>query len=217
MRRVPIPHALCALALLTAAAAQARPIQLGSCAVANLSGNSATDCLGYINGNDSVSALQQLVGSTWHGMSVAGLTQYKDESVLGGSTNVLFDVRQSTGDASQGTLTFLRSISGPAVLTLKGGNNWAAYFLPNGGSAGTTISFDIPGVQGAGLSHASVYTAATPQVPAPPPTPNPPPAPPPTPTPPPPPPATPVPEPSGLALVGLALAAAAAAGARRRG
>lgn len=213
MRRVPNPRALCALALLTAAAAQARPIQLGSCAVANVSGNHATDCLGYINGNDSVSALQQLVGSTWHGMSVFGLTQYKDESVLGGSTNVLFDVLRSTGDASQGTLTFLRSINGPAVLTLKGGNNWAAYFLPNGGSAGTTISFDIPGVQGAGLSHASVYTAAMPQVPAPPP--PLPPAPPPTPTPPPP--ATPVPEPSGLALVVLALAAAAAAGARRRG
>ncbi len=190
-----ISRALGLLALLAASAAQATPIA-SSCALTDIAGGLATDCLGYAKDIDSLSSLQSLVGqSTWHGMTLTGLTQYKDNSVGVGSDTTLFDLRQAGADASQGTVTFLQSIVGPAVLTLKGGPNWAAYYLPNGAAAGTIIRFDIPGVQGAGLSHASVYTAARPTTS---------------------PPAPSAPEPSGLALVLLALAGAAGSTLRRR-
>jgi hypothetical protein len=170
-----------------------------NCALTDIAGGLATDCLGYAKNIDSLSSLQSLVGdSTWHGMTLTGLTQYKDNAVGAGSDTTLFDLQQAGADTSQGTVTFLQSITGPAVLTLKGGPNWAAYYLPNGALAGTTIRFDIPGAQGAGLSHASVYTAATPFSP---------------------PPLNLVPEPAGLALVLLALSGAAAGmlHSRRRG
>ena len=194
MPRLLLANALCTLTLL-AAAAQAGPIKAspGNCALADLGSTLASDCRGYISGNDSRDALVSLLGlSHWHGLTLAGLSQFKDDSVGPGSTNALFNVQQSVTDASQGTLTFLQSLNGPYVLTLKGGNSWAAYYLPQGGSAGTSISFDIPGEQGRGLSHASIYTASLPA------------------------PAAAVPEPSALALVLLALSGLAASVWRRR-
>lgn len=199
MTRSTFSHALCALTLLAATAAQAAPVSLGACGVSDLGNGIASDCAGYAIGNDSVSALQALVGQAdWHGLALSGLTQYKDGTVGVGSTNALFDVQQSPTDASQGRLAFLQTLNGPAVLTLKGGANWAAYFLPQGGVAGSSIDFNIPGVQGAGLSHASVYTAATPTLATPLP-------------------AVAVPEPSGLALALLGLGGMAVSlGQRRR-
>ncbi len=164
-----------------------------SCSLGDL-GGWASDCLGYISGNDSLAALSSLAGgATWNGLTLASLTQFKDEDVAtgGGSTNTLFDVRQSANDASRGQLVFLQNIADPFVLTLKGGNTWAAYYQALGATAGSTIDFDIPGVQGSGLSHASIYTSGLPTgVP---------------------PPATPpalqaVPEPGSVALALLALA-----------
>lgn len=201
MPRHLLSHALCSLTLLVAtAAAQAGPMNangngaaVGACAVSDLGNSLANDCLGYASGNDSQAALASLVGiNQWHGLTLATLSQFKDDSVAQGSTNALFDVQQSAGDASQGRLTFLQSLNGPFVLTLKGGNTWAAYHLPQGGVAGSSISFDIPGEQGRGLSHASIYTASVPT------------------------PAAPVPEPPALALVLLAISGLAASAWQRR-
>lgn len=126
-------------------------------------GGLASACLGYADGNDSVAALGTLAnGTTWQGLILASLTQYKDNNAGLGSTNSLFDVLQSTGDASMGELRFLQSLDGPFVLTLKGGNSWAAYYLVGGALAGSSLSFDIPGQQGSGLSHASIYSNSTP-------------------------------------------------------
>jgi hypothetical protein len=133
---------------------------LGSCAVTDLS-SQASACLGYVSGNDDASQLAALVGSSsWSGLSLSGLTQYKDDNVAAGSTNTLFDVQQNSADASKGTLKFLMAVGSPFVVTVKGGNEWAAYYYASGISNGSTLSFDIPGQQGAGLSHASVYVAA---------------------------------------------------------
>ena len=51
------------------------------------------------------------------------------------------------------------------MLTLKGGSNWAAYYLASGAKAGDVLTFDIPGENGRGLSHASIYTSVTPVTP----------------------------------------------------
>lgn len=119
----------------------------------------AASCLGYFSGNESASALGEQPGAaSWQGINLAALTQYKDDTVGQGSTNSLFDVQRSSTDDSKGELRFLQALTVPFVLTLKGGNNWAAYFLPAGAAAGSTLSFDIPGEQGRGLSHASIYT-----------------------------------------------------------
>ena len=157
------------LAALTAAgiapSGYAAPIRsgkapLGGCAVTDFS-TQANACLGYVSGNDDASQLAALVGSTsWSGLSLSGLTQYKDENVASGSTNTLFDVQQNGADASKGTLKFLMTVGSPFVVTVKGGNEWAAYYYANGMASGSLLSFDIPGQQGAGLSHASVYVAA---------------------------------------------------------
>ena len=169
MNRLHLKTALCTLAALTAAglapAAQAGLIgsgntPVGGCAVTNFS-TSASACLGYVTGNDDASQLAALVGApSWNGLSLSGLTQYKDDNVAAGSTNSVFDVQQSSADASAGTLKFLMTVSAPFVVTVKGGNEWAAYYYANGVIRGSTLSFDIPGQQGAGLSHASVYVAA---------------------------------------------------------
>ena len=133
---------------------------LGGCAVTDLSTN-ASACLGYVSGNDDAGQLATLVGSsTWNGLSLSGLTQYKDDNVAAGSTNAVFDVRQDSADASRGTMRFLMAVGSPFVVTIKGGNEWAAYYYANAMANGTTLSFDIPGKQGAGLSHASMYVAA---------------------------------------------------------
>lgn len=125
----------------------------------------AASCLGYFSGNDSVDALGALPGVTnWLGLNP--LTQYKDDRVSAGSTTTsLFDVLRSTGDESKGELRFLQSLTGPFVLTLKGGSNWAAYYLASGAKAGDVLTFDIPGENGRGLSHASIYTSVTPVTP----------------------------------------------------
>lgn len=132
------------------------------CSASDL-GGLASDCLGYVDGNDSNSALATLAnGAQWHGLVLDDLAQYKDETKGSGSTTPLFDVRQSPDDASRGVLTFLQTMAGPFVLTLKGGDTWAAYYVAGGATAGTTVQFDIPGEQGRGLSHASVYSATAP-------------------------------------------------------
>ncbi len=170
MNLLRLKSALCALGALTAAsfapAGHAGPVRtgntpLGGCAVTDLSTN-ANACLGYVSGNDDASQLAALIGSsTWNGLSLSGLTQFKDDNVAAGSTNAVFDVRQDSTDASRGTIRFLMAVGSPFVLTVKGGNEWAAYYYANGMANGTTFSFDIPGKQGAGLSHASMYLAAS--------------------------------------------------------
>ena len=170
MKLLRLKSALCALGALTAAGfapvGHAAPIRsgntpLGGCAVTDLSTH-ASACLGYVSGNDDAGQLATLVGSsTWNGLSLSGLTQYKDDNVAAGSTNAVFDVQQDSADASRGTMRFLMAVGSPFVVTVKGGNEWAAYYYANAMASGTTLSFDIPGKQGAGLSHASMYVAAS--------------------------------------------------------
>ena len=170
MKLLRLKSALCALGALTAASfapvGHAAPIRsgktpLGGCAVTDLSTN-ASACLGYVSGNDDAGQLATLVGSsTWNGLSLSGLTQYKDDNVAAGSTNAVFDVQQDSADASRGTMRFLMAVGSPFVVTVKGGNEWAAYYYANAMASDTTLSFDIPGKQGAGLSHASMYVAAS--------------------------------------------------------
>ena len=170
MKLLRLKSALCALGALTAAGfapvGHAAPIRsgntpLGGCAVTDLSTH-ASACLGYVSGNDDAGQLATLVGSsTWNGLSLSGLTQYKDDNVAAGSTNAVFDVRQDSADASRGTIRFLMAVGSPFVVTVKGGNEWAAYYYANAMASDTTLSFDIPGKQGAGLSHASLYVAAS--------------------------------------------------------
>ena len=170
MKLLRLKSALCALGALTAAGfapvGHAAPIRsgntpLGGCAVTDLSTH-ASACLGYVSGNDDAGQLATLVGSsTWNGLSLSGLTQYKDDNVAAGSTNAVLDVRQDSADASRGTIRFLMAVGSPFVVTVKGGNEWAAYYYANAMASDTTLSFDIPGKQGAGLSHASLYVAAS--------------------------------------------------------
>lgn len=170
MKLLRLKSALCALGALTAAgfapAGHAAPIRsgntpLGACAITDMSTH-ASACLGYVSGNDDAGQLATLVGSsTWNGLSLSGLTQYKDDNVAAGSTNAVFDVQQDSADASRGTMRFLMAVGSPFVVTIKGGNEWAAYYYANGMASGSTLSFDIPGKQGAGLSHASMYVAAS--------------------------------------------------------
>jgi hypothetical protein len=137
-------------------------VSLGSCSLTDLS-TSATACLGYVGGNDSAGELAALVGgASWNGLALASLTQYKDSAAtVVGSSVSLFDAVQSASDESKGSLSFLRTISGPFIVTLKGGNEVAAYYYAGGVSAGTVFSFDIPGTSGAGFSHASVFAATS--------------------------------------------------------
>lgn len=170
MRSTGFCKALIASLLFTGLAAQAGVVTVrsgqgvgntasGACAATDL-GSVAADCLGYVSGNDSNDALTTLAGApVWHGLSLGSLSMYRDGTAAAGSTTALFDVVQSADDASRGQLTFLQTLTGPYVLTLKGGNTWAAYYIANGATAGSTIAFDIPGEQGRGLSHASIYAA----------------------------------------------------------
>jgi len=135
-------------------------VNLGACSVSDLSPN-ANACLGYVGGNDSPAELLALEGNTWGSLSLSTLTQYKDTNLLAGSTVALFDSVKSTTDDSKGSLSFLQSITGGFIITLKGGNEIAAYRMDGGINAGTTLSFDIPGTRGAGFSHASVYAATS--------------------------------------------------------
>lgn len=202
MTRTPLKSALIVAAMLATTAAQAAPVTSPlttlDCSYADLNGL-ASDCMGYTGGNDSHAALATLVGAEqWHGLNLGALTQYKDNTAGSGSTTALFDVRQSADDASRGVLTLLQNLDGPFVLTLKGGNNWAAYYIGAGVRAGDTVTFDIPGEQGRGLSHASIYTAITPTAATLTPT------------------AQAVPEPGTAALVTLALAGVAGGAWRNR-
>ena len=137
-------------------------IDLGACQLTDLS-IAAIACAGYAGGNDSPSELATLVGgSSWQGLALASLTQYKDTATAAGvSTVALFDTAQSTTDESKGSLSFLQNISGRFIITLKGGNETAAYLMGQGVTAGTVLNFDIPGTKSAGLSHASVYVASS--------------------------------------------------------
>lgn len=136
-------------------------VSLGACQLTDLS-TAALACAGYVGGNDGPAALLNLVGTSWQGLPLASLTQYKDDNTAAGTSSVaLFDAAMSTTDASMGTLSFLQTINGAFIITLKGGNEMAAYLMGQGATAGTVVSFDIPGVQGAGFSHASVYAAAS--------------------------------------------------------
>jgi hypothetical protein len=138
-------------------------VSLGHCSVTDLSA-SATACLGYVGGNDSAGELATLVGgASWNGLALSTLTQHKDTLVSfgAGSSTALFDAVKSSTDASQGSLSFLQNISSPFIVTLKGGNEIAAYYFGSGLQAGSVLSFNIPGTQGAGFSHASVFAAGS--------------------------------------------------------
>jgi len=161
--------------VLMAGAAQSAPVRvnngggnglgnapLGACSATADVQADAIGCVGYTSGNDSVAAVNALATQAgWAGLGT--LTQYKDNNVGTGTTNSLFDalVTSTGGDASQGQLNFLMGLTGPFVLTLKGGNEYAAYLFNGGIGAGSSLSFDIPGVQGAGFSHASIYADAS--------------------------------------------------------
>ena len=72
-----------------------------------------------------------------------------------------------------GTLTFDSAIDGAFVLSLKAGNAFSLYYFDGSGPAISAINYNTLGVQvnvngiGAGLSHASLYTAAVTPVPEP--------------------------------------------------
>jgi hypothetical protein len=118
----------------------------------------AAACTGYASGNDDVAGVAAIIAAqNWNLQLSGALTRYKDNNVAVGSDTPLFDLVQDAADASAGVLTMLGDVNGPFVLTLKGGNDWAAYFYNTGLHHGQTISFNIPGVQGSGLSHASIY------------------------------------------------------------
>lgn len=200
-------RALASAILLTATTAGAAPVlghhaaqgtEVGNAAASTCSasdlGGLAGDCRGYVNvrddGNVSNAGLIELAGTElWHGLDLGTLARYKDGSAGAGSNQVLFDLQRSADDPSQGQLKFLMNLAGPFVLTLKAGDAWAAYFLADGATAGSTILVDIPG-DDRRLSQAAVYTATAP-----------------TPSTDLPPPNQSVPEPATAALVLLALGA----------
>lgn len=172
LRQVGTALFVAGLALASAGAWASRPVNpghgvgnrpLGPCSVSDVRNDethaAATDCQGYTTGNDFLSDVSALIQSrNWY-MGPSYLAAYKDENVGAGSSNNLFDVvGGDDGDASKGHLRLLQDIALPFVLTLKGGNEWAAYYFANAGGslAGAEFEFDIPGTQGAGLSHASI-------------------------------------------------------------
>ncbi len=117
----------------------------------------ATDCSGYTPGNDNATQVFKLIDvKSWY-LGSSQLILYEDSNVGEGSSNSLFDVvGGDDGDASKGHLTLLQDIGLPFVLTLRDRNEWAAYYFDHGSLAGTRFDFDIPGTQGADLSHASI-------------------------------------------------------------
>jgi len=136
---------------------------LGPCNSVQDTDADATACIGYVLGNDHPADVWSGIDKAgWSGLAQSTLTQFKDGKVApgAGSDTDLFDVERDANDGSAGRLTLLMGLNGPFVLTLKGGNEWAAYYYGQGAAAGTQIQFNIPGSQGAGLSHASVYAAA---------------------------------------------------------
>ena len=123
----------------------------------------ASACSGYVLGTDSAEAVAAIIAAGgWTGLSGAPLASFTDHLVLPveGSDTPLFDVARDANDASAGRLYLLAPANGPFVLTLRGVNDWAAYYYPNGVAAGTLISFDIPGLQDGALSRASIYADA---------------------------------------------------------
>lgn len=117
----------------------------------------ASACQGYTPGNDSAPQVFKLINANSWFMGGSQLTLHKDSNVGDGSSNSLFDVVGGDGDTSKGHLTLLQDIGLPFVLTLRGRNEWAAYYFEQGSAAGTRFDFDIPGAEGAaGLSHASI-------------------------------------------------------------
>jgi PEP-CTERM motif len=131
----------------------------------------AADCYGYVGGNDSFADMANVADNieNWdetYGWNSAQASGFKDDNSGSGSTTVLFDGAKN-GDESTGTLTFLQALTGDFILALKGGNEVAYYYFDNANfAANSTIIFDIPGVQGAGYSHGTIYTS-TPAIPEP--------------------------------------------------
>ena len=141
--------------------ALAKPVSPSLCAVTDIVAN-ATLCTGYVQDNDSVA--DAINAADTFGWNVATLYQYKDNNMGAGSDTFLFDAVQNSNYADQGTLTFLQNLSGPFILTVKGGNDVAYYYFDGTHSflSGNYLTIDIPGDAGSGngWSHSSIYTAA---------------------------------------------------------
>lgn len=120
----PLTSLMFALAWAVPGQATANPTSPLPCQVTDIQAN-ANMCAGYVSGNDSIAtAIDAATDSfSW---TVNTLYQYKDDNIGTGSTTFLFD---AVGNDDKGTLTFNQALSGPFILSVKGGPNVAYYFF----------------------------------------------------------------------------------------
>jgi len=112
-------------------------------------------CLGSFSPppNDSIAFIDSL---DFGAFEFAVTASYKDDNPGAGSTTPLIDA--VAGGNGAGTITFNSLITDRFVLVLKLGNDFSAFVFDDDFAAGSTLTFALSGdLQGAGLSHATVY------------------------------------------------------------
>ena len=115
--------------------------------------------------NDSIAVIDALDFGTFDFKVTAA---FKDDNPSAGSTTSLIDA--VAGNNGSGTITFNSLITDRFVLVLKLGNDFSAFVFDDNFAAGSTLTFQlsVEGLQGTGLSHATIYTgSAVPAIPEP--------------------------------------------------